>query len=228
LKSEASSVSCAYDANNHRPDECLPGILSEPGVHGKREGGARQYSKSWAQAPTLPVQDLRQNVARQIKRDSKMKDRVERLSEYEQAVRTNRQLATILQTQGLNEVGAHFAYRAQKLQRVLLRLQRKFFSYLFSLILDLLAGYGYRPVRSALWYLVIIFVFAITNFAFGKISPLEAFVLSLTSFHGRGFFPGTNLSLSDPRVVLAAFEAVIGLFIEISFIATFTKRFFGT
>jgi hypothetical protein len=51
--------------------------------------------------------------------------------------------------------------------------------------------------------------------------------LSLTSFHGRGFFPGINITLSDPRVVLAAFEAVIGLFIEFSFIATFTKRFFG-
>ena len=36
-----------------------------------------------------------------------------------------------------------------------------------------------------------------------------------------------NITLSDTRVVLAAFEAVIGPFIEISFIATFTKRFFG-
>ncbi len=36
-----------------------------------------------------------------------------------------------------------------------------------------------------------------------------------------------NITLSDTRAVLAAFEAVIGLFIEISFIAPFTKRFFG-
>jgi hypothetical protein len=39
---------------------------------------------------------------------------------------------------------------------------------------------------------------------------------------------GNNITVNDPRVVLAAFEAVIGLFIEISFIATFTKRFFGS
>jgi hypothetical protein len=57
-------------------------------------------------------------------------------------------------------------------------------------------------------------------------SPLEAAVFSLTSFHGRGFFPG-GLSLDDPVTVLAALEAVIGLFIEISFIATFTQRCFG-
>jgi hypothetical protein len=52
--------------------------------------------------------------------------------------------------------------------------------------------------------------FALAYFAFGHISPLEAFVFSLTSFHGRGFFHGNNIPLSDPRVVLAAFEAVVG------------------
>lgn len=50
------------------------------------------------------------------------------------------------------------------------------------------------------------------------------------SFHGRGFFPSLSgeTNLHNPLVVLAAFEAVVGLFIEISFIATFTKRFFGS
>jgi hypothetical protein len=53
-------------------------------------------------------------------------------------------------------------------------------------------------------------------------------VFSLTAFHGRGFFPGEHISLRDPLAVLAAAEAVIGLLIEISFIATFTQRFFGS
>jgi hypothetical protein len=51
-------------------------------------------------------------------------------------------------------------------------------------------------------------------------------VFSVTSFHGRGFFPG-SLDLKDVVVKLAALEAVVGLPIEISFIATFTQRFFG-
>lgn len=34
-------------------------------------------------------------------------------------------------------------------------------------------------------------------------------------------------SLGDPVAILAAFEAVVGLFIEITFIATFTQRFFA-
>ena len=58
------------------------------------------------------------------------------------------------------------------------------------------------------------------------ISPLGALIFSITSFHGRGFFPG-GIPLDAPITVLAATEAVIGLIIEISFIATFTQRFFG-
>jgi hypothetical protein len=58
----------------------------------------------------------------------------------------------------------------------------------------------------------------------------DAIVFSVASFHGRGFFPSFEshqLTLSDPLVVYAAMEAVIGLIIEISFIATFTQRYFG-
>lgn len=49
---------------------------------------------------------------------------------------------------------------------------------------------------------------------------------SLSSFHGRGFFTQT-LSLCDPYARLAVAEAVLGLFVEVSLIATFTQRFFG-
>lgn len=152
------------------------------------------------------------------------------LYKYQDAVRANRQLAVVLQTQGLNEDAARFAYRAQKLQRIVLWRQRKFVSCLFSLFLDLLAGYGYKPIRSLIWYLIVIIGFAMAYYAIGHLPFFpDSFVFSLTSFHGRGFFPGlgNGITLHNPLVVLAAFEAVIGLFIEISFIATFTQRFFG-
>jgi hypothetical protein len=154
-----------------------------------------------------------------------------KLIEYKRAVRANRQHAMVLRAQGLNEEADHFAYRAQRLQLVVSRMQRKYGRYLFSGFLNLLAGYGYRPLRSLIWYLVTIFVFAMAYFTFGHLSlwPPDAFVYSLTSFHGRGFFPGLEgkHSLHDPLIMLAAFEATVGLFIEISFIATFTQRFFG-
>jgi hypothetical protein len=128
-------------------------------------------------------------------------------------------------------LAAHFAYRAQLLQRIVLRRQGKFGAYLFSLLLDLLAGYGYRPGRSLMAYLVVIFGFMglyLLN-AHGAAAHLswdEALVLSVSSFHGRGFFL-QNMTLGDAFVRLAAVEAVLGLLIEVSFIATFTQRFFG-
>jgi hypothetical protein len=48
----------------------------------------------------------------------------------------------------------------------------------------------------------------------------------MTSFHGRGFFPG-GIKLDDPLTVLAAIEAFVGLLIEVTFIATLTQRLFG-
>jgi len=140
---------------------------------------------------------------------------------------------------GLNEDADRFAYRAQLLQRQVLRRQGHLGRALGSWLLDDISGYGYKPVRSAITYLIVILSFAVayfalTNFALTPFlpshsSPLawyEAIVLSISSFHGRGLFP-SGLSLGDPIAILAACEAIIGLLIEITFIATFTQRFFA-
>jgi hypothetical protein len=120
-----------------------------------------------------------------------------------------------------------------------LRRERRYPAAVGSWLLDLISGYGYKPMRSVITYLLVILsfgaaYFALTNFALTPFlpshsSPLawyEAIVLSISSFHGRGLFP-SGLSLGDPVAILAAFEAVIGLLIEITFIATFTQRFFA-
>ncbi len=103
--------------------------------------------------------------------------------------------------------------------------------YALSLIFDIVAGYGYRPERIVFIYLLTITGFATTYLILGHIvgpslSPLGALVFSVTSFHGRGFFPGV-IRLDDPITVLAASEAVVGVVIEVSLIAAFTQRFFG-
>lgn len=166
------------------------------------------------------------------------------LYKYQDAVRANRQLSVVLQAQGLNEDAARFAYRAQVLQKKVLRLQliqpgmrlrhrgRVLAAMLLSWFLFLLAGYGYRPGRSFLAYLIVITGFATAYYFLGhreglSLSQLGAFVFSMTSFHGRGFFPGNNIRLDDPLTVLAALEAFVGLLIEVTFIATLTQRLFG-
>lgn len=178
------------------------------------------------------------------RQNGKAKDKKTRLREYEGAVRANRQLAVALQAQGLNEVAGRLAYRAQILQRGVLWYQifqsgakirqrlRMLGAWLFSWFLFLIAGYGYRPGHSFLAYLLFISGFATAYYFLGHavgpmLSPLGAFVFSMTSFHGRGFFPGNNISLDDPLAVLAAFEALVGLIIEVTFIATLTQRFFN-
>jgi uncharacterized protein YjbI with pentapeptide repeats len=169
---------------------------------------------------------------RQHRLDGKPKSAAERLADYETAVRAYRQLALALQAQGLNEDAARFAYRAQVLQRAVLRRQGRVGSWLFSHLLDVLAGYGYKPGRSLVAYVVVVVFFAAAYFVLGQthgsvhFAPDTALVFSVTSFHGRGFFPG-GVSLEDPITKVAAAEALVGLLIEISFIATFTQRFFG-
>ncbi|HLI08800.1 MAG TPA: pentapeptide repeat-containing protein [Ktedonobacteraceae bacterium] len=192
--------------------------------------------------------------ARQKTRRGVTKDRATQLDDYRDAVRANRQLANAMRGQGMNEEAVPFAYRAQVLQRKVLWLQvlwgaepgqndvskrslrqrlkdvwqrvRYFSSYVFSLFLDGLAGYGYKPGRSLMIYLFVIAAFSVCYATLGHLSAREALIFSVTSFHGRGFLPGP-FTLASPVTALAALEAVIGLFIEISFIATFTQRFFG-
>lgn len=150
------------------------------------------------------------------------------------AVRANRQLVVALQAQGLNEDAVRFAYRAQRLQRIVSRRQKRYGTYLFSGFLDVIAGYGYKPKRSLIWYIAVIIGFAsgyflVTHLLHAQPYPLawyEALILSISSFHGRGFFQPVH-NLGDPVAVLASCEAIVGLIIEISFIATFTQRYFG-
>ena len=169
----------------------------------------------------------------QFKRKVKQ-DKESFLDKYREAVRANRQLAVVLRDQGLNEEADHFAYRAQLLQRVVLRQRRRLLKYVLSWFLYLIAGYGYRPLRSLIIYLLLVVGFAtsyyaLTHMLHAQPYPLawyEALILSVSSFHGRGFFQPVQ-NLGDPVAILASIEAVFGLLIEISFIATFTQRFFG-
>jgi hypothetical protein len=151
-----------------------------------------------------------------------------RLGRLPAAVTANRQLAVELRAQGLSEAGDHFAYRAQVLQRQVLRRQGHWLRALGSLLLDLMSGYGYRPLRAFLTYVLVIVAFAGLYFlnAQSVASHLtwdESLVLSISSFHGRGFF-SSDIHLGDGLARLAAGEAIIGLFIEITFIGAIRSR----
>ncbi len=179
-------------------------------------------------------QDLRAARAKHAERQAKAQ-----LDVFRAAVRANRQLATALRDQGMNEEADQFAYRAQVLQRQVFRQQRKRGRAVLSWLLDRVAGHGYLPQRSLITYVAVLLIFASLYLlagngllTFGLASQYhtlpwyEALILSVSSFHGRGFFQPIK-SPGDPIAILASLEAIFGLFIEVSFIATFTQRFFG-
>lgn len=77
-----------------------------------------------------------EQVARQEKdSEGERKDNQTRIVEYRDAVRANRQLAVVLRDQGPNEVADHFTLRAQHLQRVVLRWQKQYGKWFFSVFL---------------------------------------------------------------------------------------------
>lgn len=182
--------------------------------------------------------------------DGTPKSRGRRIAEVETAIRANRQLAIVLQAQGLAEQSARFNYRAQVLQRQLLAWQVRWGpvpsenaeperaglwqtlhsagAYLFSLALDVLSGYGARPGRLIITYLATILAFAVTHFLVGlhtgkPLTPFDALAMSIQNLHGRVF----AFQAGDPQRVVNTAEAMVGLFVESLIVAVITRRILG-
>jgi uncharacterized protein YjbI with pentapeptide repeats len=161
------------------------------------------------------------------------KTRKERVQAYPDAARAYHGLVVALEAQGLVEQARYFRKRERTLERQRLRTSpRTWFGYGFYSLLNLISGQGEEPGRIFIAYAIIISLFtgiywAVSHQFHTSARPLqwyEALVLSLSSFHGRGFFP-SQIGLGDPLAMIAAVEAVVGLFIELILIATFTNRF---
>jgi uncharacterized protein YjbI with pentapeptide repeats len=192
-------------------------------------GGANLSYVDWAHA--IPLGDERLAGQRSVSPELATFGMTP-LALVESAASANQQLALALRAQGMNEWADQFAYRANVLQRRVLRGQGKLLRSGGSRLLDLISGYGYRPVRSVITYLVVVVGFAVAYYVIGAVvhpslSAVDALIFSITSFHGRGFSPGETVALHHPLTILAAGEAILGLLIEITFIATFTQRFFA-
>lgn len=160
-----------------------------------------------------------------LKRGAKVED-------CEAAVRAYRQMATQLRAQGMNELADRFVYRAQVVQRRVLRRQAKLGAYLFSLFLDTLTGYGYRLGRIVAVYAAVILGFAALFYGLGQAGLMtsrlgvgQSLIESLAAFHERafsGFLIGSHLDPVRGWVTFA--EAITGLVIESTFIAMLVQR----
>jgi hypothetical protein len=185
----------------------------------------------WGQVPSLG-DEAEARKARQ--RDGKRKNKAERLEGFEAAARAYRQLAVELRGQSITEPADRYFYRAFVMQRKALWWQlrsRKFSklgSYLFSLFLAVLTGYGFRMWRIIAAYTLLILAFAGAYWSLDLQTPhiytfWQALILSVTAFHGRVF--SNPFLLTEPQIVVTAIEAIFGLVIEGVFIAMLTQRF---
>jgi hypothetical protein len=123
------------------------------------------------------------------------------------------------------------AWERERLCTSQLQRQRRRRRWLDVLFLDLILGHGYRPSRSILSYLAVVLGFAVGYYLLDHGAPLcltpqEAHLTSIVSFHRRGSFP-TSINLANLTTPLVAAEAMCGLLIEITFSATFTQHFFA-
>lgn len=215
----------------------LDGITMTSKQHGSiklagvRWGGADLTVVDWTQLAQLGDE---REIGTPMPAISHRARNAERLRRTERAVRANRQLATALRGQGLNETADRFAYRAQVLQRQVLRRRRNIGGYLFSLLLAALAGYGYRLGRIIVAYALIVVVFAaafLVSDALSGQTPLtvqhafDALQISLNAVHGRVFF--AQFHLDTLQSWLATAESIIGIVIEGVFVAMLIQRFFG-
>ncbi len=194
--------------------------------------GDERAARDWKPWPFTPPEGKfsRQEV-RTARAKHERQQAADRLEVFRAAVRANRQLATALRDQGLNEEADRFADRAQVVQRQVFHLQNRRGRRAGSWLLDLMAGYGYKPMRAFIAYALVVLGFAAAYLTLGSasghsLSWNEAIVISMTAFHGRGFFSSV-FQPGDLQAAVAAAEAFIGLLIEITFIATFTQRFFA-
>ncbi len=152
------------------------------------------------------------------------------------AARAHRQLALTLRAQGLSVEAAELDYRARIRANQDLWHKRRRLAALFSWLGCVVSGYGYRLGRCFAFYVGVVVLFSVIYwripYGYGlHSSPLrlswwpQAVILSFTSFHGRGFLP-SEVTGSVVQGAWAAGEAVVGLLIEATLIATFTQRVF--
>ncbi len=110
----------------------------------------------------------------------------------------------------------------------MLRRQRRVGQYLFSLFLDGVAGYGYKPQRCLYVYVLAVLAFTIAHFLVGMLAGpqltwLSALAVSVQSLHGRFFM----FHSGDPQTVINTIEAFVGLFIEAIIVAVIMQRILG-
>lgn len=223
---------------------------------GAQFAGAQLHGIQW-RGVDLSETDLRNVKKIRDEAEAKKAKRHEKPERYRQAAEAYGALSTALRQCGLARESVDLHYRSMLMDqrasefefktRLLflaprgsgfLRRVRRFLTspahllrWIGTLLLGAIAGYGDKPWRALISYAIVVTAFAAGYFAVSTptnhpLGVIGSLVLSLTSFHGRGF-NSINVAIQSPVAEISALEAMMGAFIELLFVAAFTRRFLG-
>lgn len=232
---EGASLKYAYLAGANLGGAFFDGASQLDGIHltnkqgeppllgGVHWGDADLTNIDWSQIKIID-DEIKARDSRS-RHTGELKNKDKRLIHYHNAVRAYRQLATVLRSQGLNEEAARFTYQGQIIQREVLRREKNWLAWLYSWILDLVAGYGYKPLRFFIAAITILVFFGIIYFILGLLNPthltiLNAFVTSVQYF----LTPDFKNLFANVRGTFGAIEGLFGIFIAAILIAIVTNR----
>jgi uncharacterized protein YjbI with pentapeptide repeats len=191
-----------------------------PQLDGIHWGEADLSVVNWSEMKKTGDED----VARALK--SNEKDEI--LNAYRKAARSSQQLAIALQNQGLDREASNFFYRTKMLQRTIMWREKRYPSYLFSWLLNLSAGYGYRPIRFIFATVVILLLFWAAYYILALTTGTHTTLLSALALSIQNFFtPDFKLQDGTVQAFFSAFEGLCGLFIAAILIAIVTQRILG-
>ncbi len=189
-------------------------------------GGANVAATDWSRVHRLG--DERIARARNMPGGTR-KPRRQRLDEFLAATRAYRQTAAVLAAAGLRKEARHCNYRALALQRSVWRRQWRLPTYALWWLFFVVTGYGYKPLRAIACYLLIVAGFAaayiqVAHAALGNVLAWkDAAMLSVGAFHGTALFAMAHHP-AGPLTNLVIVEAVLGLLIELTVIASFAHH----
>lgn len=216
----------SFDARTDLTDAIIGGDRrTAPLIEGVTWGGMNLAVVDWSRFRTLGDTTLALQARTP---EGKLKNRKTQLDQLSAAFRANRQLAAALRAQGFSIEADRFTFSSLLLQQQLYVASFRVAPAIGLALLGVLAGYGYKPMRAVIVYVVTLLAFALGYYSLqgtqGSLSIQDAIIISVTVFHGRAFFVEI-FSPGSLDAALAAIEGVIGLLVEITLTAIFVQRF---
>jgi len=154
---------------------------------------------------------------------------------YKKAKEVYRALKNYFRQEGMYDISGEYYYKEKLMEAKCNWKDKKYFKWIFNILLNLVAGYGERPLNVLIWWISIIFGNSFIYYFFSGIyngiainiasySPkyLEALYFSIVTFTTLGF--GDLAPKPGFFQIIASIEAILGAIFMAMFIYVFARK----